>query len=161
MNLDINNPMIIKIAQTARNVAGWSEREYFDYIRKEAIKNNINYEDLLFAVRTINKEIIFSGLKNVIKFYHSTSIDSFQKIIQSGALLSREEQRKLGIDTSRWFKESSERWDDVRVFNYDTEENRSEIFEQLWRPLIVRAVTKFGFEGVREMKAIQNLLMHS
>lgn len=57
--------------------------------------------------------------------------------------------RELGVDTSRWFKESSERWDDVRVFNYDTEENRSEIFEHLWRPLIIRAVIEFGFGGVR------------
>lgn len=56
---------------------------------------------------------------------------------------------KLHVDTKRWFKENSERWDDVSVFNYDTEENRSEIFEHLWRPLIIRAITKFGFEGVR------------
>lgn len=57
--------------------------------------------------------------------------------------------QRLGIDTKRWFKASSDRWDDVRVFNYDTEENRSEIFEHLWRPLIIRSITRFGFEGVR------------
>lgn len=57
--------------------------------------------------------------------------------------------QNLHIHTDRWFKDVSDKWDDVRVFDYDTETNRSEIFEHLWRPLIVRIINDFGFDGVR------------
>lgn len=55
----------------------------------------------------------------------------------------------LKIDTRKWFKPDTGRWDDVKEFDYSTEKNRSEIFEHLWRPLIIRAIIDFGFDGVR------------
>lgn len=46
-----------------------------------------------------------------------------------------------------WFKEQDSHWDDICPFNY-TDENRSEIFETIWRPLLDQMV-ELGFQGMR------------
>jgi len=46
-----------------------------------------------------------------------------------------------------WFKEQDSHWDDICPFNY-TDENRSEIFDAIWRPLLDQMV-KLGFQGMR------------
>ena len=45
------------------------------------------------------------------------------------------------------FKEQDSHWDDICPFNY-TDENRSEIFEAIWRPLLDQMV-ELGFRGMR------------
>lgn len=54
--------------------------------------------------------------------------------------------RNLGIDTKKWFNNEG-KWG--KGFDYTTEEKRQEIFENLWKPLITRAINDFGFDGVR------------
>lgn len=46
-----------------------------------------------------------------------------------------------------WFKEQDSHWDDICPFNY-TDENRSEIFETIWRPFLDQMIG-LGFHGMR------------
>lgn len=53
---------------------------------------------------------------------------------------------KLDINTNDWFDDKG-KWG--KGFDYTTEEKCDAIFENLWKPLITRAINDFGFDGVR------------
>jgi glycosidase len=49
----------------------------------------------------------------------------------------------------QWFKEVDPDFRDVRIFNYDDDQIRSEIIKEFWEPYIRRYMTDYGFDGVR------------
>lgn len=57
--------------------------------------------------------------------------------------------KEKGIDTKKWFKEKSEKWDDVYLFNYLDPVIKEEILRELWIPYITKYINDFGFDGIR------------
>ena len=106
----ISREELSKIAQSSRNLAAGLESDYYRYVRSQARKHDMPYEDLLAAVRQENKDFRFGGdLRSKTKFYHSTSLESLGAILASGQLLSRSERAKQGEDLSNIPGSSSER----------------------------------------------------
>ncbi|CDZ78177.1 trehalose synthase [Legionella massiliensis] len=55
----------------------------------------------------------------------------------------------LCVEKPHWFKGIHEDFKDVRGFNYDDPEIRTEIIQDLWKPYIRRYMLDYGFDGVR------------
>lgn len=104
----LSSEELSRIARGARNVAMGLEEDYYRYIRRQAKKNSLPADDLLSEVRAFNKEAIFGKDRENFKFYHSTSLDSLSKILDTGELLSRPERAARGEDLSQLPASSSE-----------------------------------------------------
>ena len=106
----ISREELSRIAQSSRNLAAGLESDYYRYVRSQARKHDMPYEDLLATVRQENKDFRFGGdLRSKTKFYHSTSMESLGAILASGQLLSRSERAKRGEDLSNIPGSSSEK----------------------------------------------------
>lgn len=106
--LDIENKEELnKIYQSLSNFS--TESQYYDYINKLSVQNNIDYEYLLQKIRQMSIEKNYSGQKDLVKHFHATSFESFETIIKTGELLSRSERKKRGISVENLFGSSSDK----------------------------------------------------
>lgn len=107
VELDIKNKEELnKIYQSLSNFS--TESQYYDYVKKLSVQNNIDYRYLLQKIRQMSIEKNYSGQKDLVKHFHATSFESFEEIIKTGELLSRSERKKRGISVENLLGSSSD-----------------------------------------------------